>query len=63
MTHRARNQTTGTGTRGGLASVITPEEIGSVAVFAMLTENEREQISRVAADVTAGQGRIRRARG
>ncbi len=36
--------------------MITPEEIGSVAVFAMLTENEREQISRVAADVRLVKG-------
>jgi thioredoxin reductase (NADPH) len=36
--------------------VISAEEIGKIAVFAALSESEREQISRVAADVTLVEG-------
>src|SRR4051794_644456 len=35
----------------GLANVVTTEEIGEVALFAALDSSEREQISRVAADI------------
>jgi hypothetical protein len=36
--------------------VITPEEIGEVAVFASLGPAEREQLSRAAADLSLSAG-------
>jgi len=35
----------------GLPGMVTPEEIGKVAVFASLDEAKRERLSRVAADI------------
>jgi thioredoxin reductase (NADPH) len=40
----------------GLPNVVTPEEIGGVALFAALDLDQREQIARVAADVSLVAG-------
>src|SRR5438067_587391 len=45
-----------TGPSTGMSHVITAEEIGGIPLFASLGENERERLSRVAADVTLMAG-------
>ena len=45
-----------TGPSTGMSHVITAEEIGGIPLFAGLGENERERLSRVAADVTLMAG-------
>src|SRR5437763_36486 len=45
-----------TGASTGMSHVITAEEIGGIPLFAGLGENERERLSRVAADVTLVAG-------